>query len=80
MKKKSIIKLSVWSSLLLNLCICFSFASPVDEWEAFGDIAFEDGFALSPLNTKIVEEKGGWEKACVDTLYFENRPKSLFGK
>lgn len=80
MKKKSIIKLSVWSSLLLNLCICFSFASPVDEWEAFGDIAFEDGFALSPLNTKIVEEKGGWEKACVDTLYFEKQAQKPIWK
>lgn len=72
-RRRIVIKLSVWSSLLLNLCICFSFTSPADEWEAFGDTAFKDGFALSPLNTKIVEDKGGWEKACVDTLYFEKQ-------
>lgn len=73
MKRRKVIILFMWSSLWLNLNICFGCVLPAEEWEAFGDIAFKDGFALSPLNTKIVEEKGGWEKACIDTLYFEKQ-------
>lgn len=42
-------------------------------WEAIGDILFENGLSVSPLDPSIVHEKGGFEKANTDTLYFEKK-------
>ena len=38
--------------------------------EVFIDRLFEHGFGLSPLDPKIVQQGGGFEKTNVDTLYF----------
>lgn len=58
---------------LLNMLVCSGCASPEKEWEAIGDMAFENGFALTPLDPVIVQENGGFEKTCVDTLYFKRQ-------
>lgn len=42
-------------------------------WEAIGDIQFEEGFAVSPLDPSIVHEKGSFEKVNTDTLYFDKK-------
>lgn len=73
MEKRKLIMAALCSCFLFNLFICFSCVTPADEWEAFGDVAFEKGFALTPLDPKIVQENGGFEKICVDTLYFEKQ-------
>jgi len=38
--------------------------------EVFQDQTFARGFSLTPLDPKIVQEGGGFEKTNVDTLYF----------
>lgn len=40
-------------------------------WEVIRDILFDKGVAVSPLHPNIVHQKGGFEKANTDTLYFE---------
>jgi len=42
-------------------------------WEVIRDTLFEEGLAISPLHPAIVHEKGGFEKANTDTLYFEKK-------
>lgn len=73
MKEGKIVILVMLNILLLNMLGCSSHASPKKEWEAIRDMAFENGFALTPLDPIIVQENGGFEKTCVDTLYFERQ-------
>lgn len=61
--------------ILLNYCCTRSNeenASPIsNNWiEIIQDPLFENGFALTPLDPKIVQEGGGFEKTCLDTLDF----------
>ncbi len=44
--------------------------------EVFLDQSFSHGFALSPLDPKIVEQGGGFEKTNVDTLFWGNENQS----
>ena len=71
MNKSGVILLAMASSLFLNASISVGDNPPAKEWEAFGDRAFEKGFALTPLDPQIVQQNGGFEKTCVDTLYFK---------
>lgn len=70
MKKK---KLGL--SIICNTCLFASLfilccTGAKTAWEAIEDPQFKNGLALTPLNPSIVQEKGGFENACVDTLSF----------
>lgn len=73
MRKRNLVMFLICISLLLGICFYSCCTASDEEWEAIQDPLFENGFALSPLDPRIVHEKGGFEKSCVDTLRFEEQ-------